>query len=361
MLKKDELNYNGLYLQPIIPEDVEERDFSEILKNIKSGESEILEKIYLELEYNEIKEILKKENEFIAYIYCGQEKCKLKVILEFCEEYLQKEEEIYRLFYTNNIKWNSINNPYIRKMVNVRVLKVAGDISEISEITKIEYEFEELNEKYEKEVIPVWNIFEKKQNITSGIEPAEDNINYSYVLFTEDIKSEQGGILVSSEIGNIKTTERLEKGELKIISDRDDITSWHIYVFRDLEKYNCEGNSYKLFSNWKNSIFDRLKLKCNTVIKSRNEIERIADSLGKKYGIKLIGINEYYEEREYEKRSYDINSYIKDEIRTGSTEKKLILNFETEKYDYMTLDILSYIVGEIQYDFCDYKCVGVIK
>ena len=85
-------------------------------------------------------------------------------------------------------------------------------------------------------MIPAWNIFEKKQNITSGIEPAEDNINYSYVLFTEDIKSEQGGILVSSEIGNIKTTERLEKGELKIISDRDDITSWQIYVFRDLEK-----------------------------------------------------------------------------------------------------------------------------
>ena len=133
------------------------------------------------------------------------------------------------------------------------------------------------------------------------------------------------------------------------------------YVFRDLEKYNCEGNSYKLFSNWKNSIFDRLKLKCNTVIKSRNEIERIADSLGKKYGIKLIGINEYYEESEYEKISYDINSYIKDEIRTGSTEKNLVLNFEAEKYDYMTLDILSYIVGEIQYDFCDYKCIGVIK
>ena len=75
----------------------------------------------------------------------------------------------------------------------------------------------------------------------------------------------------------------------------------------------------------------------------------------------MIGINEYYEESEYEKISYDINSYIKDEIRTGSTEKNLVLNFEAEKYDYITLDILSYIVGEIQYDFCDYKCIGVIK
>lgn len=361
LLKKDELNYNGLYLQPIIQKDVEERDFSEILKNIKNGESEILEKIYLELEYKEIKEIVEREHEFTAFICSGENKCKIKVILEFCEEYIEKEEEIYRLFYANNIKWNSINNPYIRKMVNIRVLKVAGDISEIDEITEIEYEFEDLNEKYNRGYIPAWNIFEKPQNITSGIEPAEDNINYCYTIFTEEIKEESGGILVRSDIGNIKSTKRLENGGLKIISDTEGITVWQMYFFKDLEKYTSEGNSYNIFSNWKDSIFDRVKLKCNTVIKSRNEIKRITDNLGKKYGIKLLEINEESEEREYEKESYAINSYIKDEIRTRKIDKKLILKFEVEKYNYMTVDILSYIVGEVENDFSDYRCIGVIE
>ena len=109
ILKRDELNYNSLYFQPIIEEDREERNLEETVKNIKNGETVYIENVFLQMDYRDIKELIDNKREFYANLCKNNEKCKIKIVFEYCHEYLKKEEELYHLFYKNNIKWSTLN------------------------------------------------------------------------------------------------------------------------------------------------------------------------------------------------------------------------------------------------------------
>ena len=355
LIPRKDLNYQSLYLSPILEEDREAPNLKDILKNLKNGETAVVDKLFCPLSDKKIEELLSGNKEYEGYLVEGSKRCKIKVALELVNEYEKKEEMIYKLFYKNNLPWRTINNPYTRKIIQVVVVKILGDIDEIEEIETIE--FNDLNFSYEKDMVPVWNILEKIHTVTSGIDPAEDNINYNYTLFSEELKEIENQILPYNEDANIKAIFRSEDGELKIVCDAENIVKWNIFVFKNLENYKIDDNKYIIFRNNEGSSFDKFRRKNNAVIRTKGEIIRLVELHGKKFGIQVSKIET--NDRVYGEET-PLNSFIKDEIRVGNIDKYLLVYFTVLTKDYLSQNIIDFILAELQLFMSDFQCRGVV-
>lgn len=356
LLNRKDLGYHGNLFSPIIPREISEIDKKELLKKLKVENVEILETIFIPLSKQDIELLNIESRKFTAYLCFENEKCKISVTLEKSKRYLDKEEEIYNLFKKNNLKWTSINNPYSRKMYDVVAIEILGDIEIIDEITNIEYDFEGI--EYIKNRVPVWNIFEKNKAVAKGISPAGDTINYVYSFNNDEMKNEDCTLIPYTNTGEIKAVYK-ENNEYKIVCDTEDALKWNFFVFKNAKKYKIEDSNYNIFENGFDSSFDRFKIRNNSDIRTKVEIMRVAELYGSKYKLKLIDM-EISEYCEINNDTYDINPFVRDEVRMGELSKNIILKFHTNEEDYLTKDILSFIIAEIQNRIVDFKCVGVL-
>lgn len=57
--------------------------------------------------------------------------------------------------------------------------------------------------------------------------------------------------------------------------------------------------------------------------------------------------------------NYNMDAFIQDEIRTGSSRQVLLLDFSVKDADcYLNEDIMSFLVTQVQKIFPEYHCVG---
>ena len=356
ILNRSELSYHGNLFSPIISDEIFEVNKKELLKRLKDENLDILETIFVPLSRENIENLDFESRKFNAYLCFENEKCKISVTLEKSKRYFDKEVKIYNLFNKNNLSWTSINNPYSRKMYDVVAIEILGDIDVIDEIIDIEYDFEDVD--YVRNMVPVWNIFEKNKTVSRGVDPAGETINFIYNFSSNEIKSDDDALIPFIDKGEIKAISR-DKNEYKIICDTEGILEWSFFIFKNVKNFKIEDCNYSVFRNGIDSSFDRFKVQNNIIIRTKAEIMRIAELYGSKHNLKLIDmeISDYYERNN---DTYDINPFVRDEIRIRELSKSIILKFHVNEEDYLTKDILSFIVAEIQNRIVDFNCIGVL-
>lgn len=356
ILNRSELSYHGNLFSPIISDEIFEVNKKELLKRLKDENLDILETIFIPLSRENIENLDFESRKFNAYLCFENEKCKISVTLEKSKRYFDKEVKIYNLFNKNNLSWTSINNPYSRKMYDVVAIEILGDIDVIDEIIDIEYDFEDVD--YVRNMVPVWNIFEKNKTVSRGVDPAGETINFIYNFSSNEIKSDADALIPFIDKGEIKAISR-DKNEYKIVCDTEGILEWSFFIFKNIKNFKIEDCNYPVFRNGIDSSFDRFKVQNNIIIRTKAEIMRIAELYGSNYNLKLIDM-EISEYCEINNDTYDINPFVRDEIRMGELSKSIILKFRANEENYLTKDILSFIVAEVQNRIVDFNCIGVL-
>lgn len=56
--------------------------------------------------------------------------------------------------------------------------------------------------------------------------------------------------------------------------------------------------------------------------------------------------------------TYSTDAFIDYEFRTGSREYTLALDFQAKQEDYRNLDVISFLVTNLQHYFPEYECAG---
>ena len=353
LLPRNELKYHDLYLNPILERENINKNYDEILKELISNEEAIVEQIFLPLEEKDINMAIYGKSYYIAYLRYKERKCKVKIALERVEEYEKREEDIYKVFLKNNIKWKTINNPYIRKILQVKIIAVLGDIEEIEEIESIEYtdfEFE-----YKRDLVPVWNIVSKNRPVKDSIAPAEDSINYVYPLLVDELKNSDNKAIVYFEKGNIKAVNKNSQGNLEIVLDTQNVEEIDIHIFKNINEYQKENIKYPVMSNEDVSILD--KIKSSNRIKTELEIRRIVETYGKDFGIKVEDIQINSDDSGIES---NLNPFIKDEIHLGNIDKYLIIYLQCENENYLSEYAVNYILSKLQLEINNFHCRGAL-
>jgi hypothetical protein len=94
------------------------------------------------------------------------------------------------------------------------------------------------------------------------------------------------------------------------------------------------------------------------IIRTKGEIARKVNSFEASKDFELIDV-EIKPAKNGHGITYDMNFFISDDIRVGNDKKVMVLRFRANtKESYITQDVLSFLVSEIQMYFPEYECEG---
>lgn len=349
------------FLFPMREEDYDEKLYQkkDIIDGLKNNQEVVITQIFLKRDAQEIRNIRLEEKIYGGVIISEERRIPISVVLKYNEKYLAIEEEMYRIFMQNAIKWTSINNPYIRKFFDVVIIGCEENIDDLRDFEEIVFDLEELEEDKFVDYVPVWNI--QKSNVKGeGFPlPADDKVNYEHVIPYDTMGVDNGYLLAPNQ--NMVSLRKTEEG-LIITSKESNSTEWELYTILQENKllvndrYEFDLLSNKRKEAFVSSFFNRT----NKVIRSYSELNRLANSFEAASGVKIKGIEvlDYVPEGT---QTYDFNSYIVDEIRANRFRKGLVIRFASIEEGYLIYDIVSFIVSEIQQYFPEYICKGVIN
>ena len=122
-----------------------------------------------------------------------------------------------------------------------------------------------------------------------------------------------------------------------------------------------KNNKFEVASNCKkDSFINKYINRQSYVIRTKGEITRIVNAFEFSKYFEMLDI-EIRNVSDTIKHTYDMNYFITDDIRVGNEKKALIIKFRRNGEEtFITNDLLSFLVSEVQMYFPEYKCEGVL-
>ena len=261
------------------------------------------------------------------------------------------------MFNLNNLKWKTLLNPYLKKMFTLELIEYDENLSTIlSGNEKINIMKEDLENIWHEDVLLCWNIKEKNVLGEGMIRPTKDRIHLENVL---NFSSNRNVYIYPIEDCHIYLVEKINKEQVMIISEDKKNIMWKIWEIQDIDNEKLKKLKFKSFDNKMELHFiNKLKLEKDLRIRTISELERILNSFSvfKEY---FTFITATVVDKENENRiGYEVNPFILDEFRLKGYQKNLKIKLKTLRNDEFTIDILSFVISEIQIYFPEYRCIG---
>lgn len=294
-----------------------------------------------------------------GFININDEEFKVKLRLIFNLKYEEQVKKLYEVFNLNNLKWKTLLNPYLKKMFTLELIEYDENLSTIlSGNEKINIMKEDLENIWHEDVLLCWNIKEKNVLGEGMIRPTKDRIHLENVL---NFSSNRNVYIYPIEDCHIYLVEKINKEQVMIISEDKKNIMWKIWEIQDIDNEKLKKLKFKSFDNKMELHFiNKLKLEKDLRIRTISELERILNSFSvfKEY---FTFITAAVVDKENEDRTgYEVNPFILDEFRLKGYQKNLKIKLKTLRTDEFTIDILSFVISEIQIYFPEYRCIGEI-
>lgn len=372
VVERTKINPISEFLFPILEEDKEESiyEIKTIRKAIKYKEELFLFKVFLQCDYLKIIDILKEKATLNGIIETDKKIHKAQFIIEENIQYKQKIKKLYENFIFNNIPWETVNIPYINKIVNVVLVGVLDEIAGDEKILKIDVDFGEYTDFVKYDMVPLWNIRENIVKTNGFASPCIDKINFEHSI---SINPDNGYLISFSEGDDCDVI--FKEDSISILSLDSERNRWGVYEFLPYDKEEADNLQYKIMDNGQiDSFSNRISTNNNQGIKTKSELIKLINSYSISKYIKFIDLK-LIECSEEANECYELNDFIADEIREGNIKKVLMMyfkpcnmqentnisekaNYDSNSMEYLFRDILSFIVSKIQFIYPEYKCEG---
>ncbi len=356
---KNDIDPVDEFLYPVFPEDVIDKriNMKEIVEALQKNKEIQLFTLFMKCDYKLIKELIKSNRKYTGVIVTNRRAYSVKVKLVQNTKYIKQIQSLYDIFQKNSIPWKTLNSPYSNKFFDVVMAECEGWMDENEEINEINIDLEEYEKHKAIDIVPLWNV---KRLLLKGEGfpmPAIDKINFEHVISLEKVGI-GNGYLADAEESLIKYIMRTDKS-LIIVSPEEKATAWSILKIAQPVSDIYKKSGFELVSNSrKKNFINKFAHMQASIIRTKGEIKRIVNSLE---------ASKYFEMEDIEIRNsasarattYDVNSFIVDDIRVGNDKKVMNLKFRTHLNDsFIVYDMLSFLVSEVQMYFPEYECEG---
>jgi len=356
--KKSDIDPVDEFLFPFFPEDVIEKkiDMKEIVKSIHKKEKMVLFTIFLKCDYNTVCTVNPNKS-YKGLIITDNGRYPIRVCLERNKKYISRIKDLYDVFQKNEIPWRTVNSPYIYKFFDVLLVECESSIDENEEIKEIVFDLEDLEKHKMIDVVPLWNVKGLRLKSDGFPMPAIDRVNFEHFISTKKMGS-ANGYLVDEREHAIRYIRREEEG-LTIVSPEEKAGTWDILLVsqqkdEDIGNYEMEVSNNTRKESFINKYANRQAL----IIRTKGEIARIVNSFEASKAFELCDV-EIKPAGNSHGITYDMNFFISDDIRVGNDKKVMVLRFRANtKVGFITQDVLSFLVSEIQMYFPEYECEG---
>jgi len=207
-------------------------------------------------------------------------------------------------------------------------------------------------------LVPVWNIRRRKIESEDFPLATLDKVNFEYVFDLTEEGDEHGYL---TDYGNEDISAvRREKHTMIVTSPTPKGLIWDMYKVIKRKGYSTDYFAYDLMSNAQEDSFAARMISYHgTFIKTNAELRRLLaayDASG------YIGLNSVHVvPGVVTGETYEVNNFLKDEIRDLAVSKSLLLKFIPLKHNsYIIRDVLSFLVSQVQIIYPEFHCVGVL-
>ena len=346
------------FLYPMREEDSREREVSAKAVNaaVKAGESILLYTVFLQARASAIYRLLRENREFSGTIRTDKRQYRGIFTLRRNKAYLDQVKELYHIFAANSQPWTTVCEAYLMKMLDVYLL-TAENILEKDTIQEIQVDFEEYADIVQYDRIPLWNLKKIREKTSTYPEPCIDKISYEHRIFAHRLEPDCEYLVADTdvEITNIRRVD----GDLLISCTLDAPYEWELYqIGREEEKgqysYPILGNRCK--ESFSGNITDLYRRS----IKTRGEMARLIEAFDYSCYVTFKGVEICEMPPDgWEGANYNMDGFVRDEIRIGDTRQVLLLHFvPADEGNYLNEDIMSFFVTQVQKLFPEYLCIG---
>lgn len=270
------------------------------------------------------------------------------------KSYLKMIEDLYYIFGANYRAWTTVCCGYLYKLFDISLLSVeAIDPKEL--IQEISVDFEEYDPYVRYNMIPLWNLCPVKEKTSTYPEPCMDKTNFDHRIFAQKLDPISQYLVTNTEV-EVTNIRRLD-GDLIITCPEENPLQWPLYRVNRRPaqlKYPYPVLSNECSESFAGNLADIYRKSVKTV----SEVARLVEAFGYQNYIAFLSIG-LVDDDGLPAQTYDMDSFITDELRVEGAKKIMELRFHAkDPEDVLVMDIMSFLVTQVQKLFPEYLCRG---
>ncbi len=358
-------NYNidpiSNFYHPMCDEDTTEEviNLDELSKNVALGEKVKLATVFMEIDLEQINKIVNSKDKYNCVVETENNTYNCKVVLKKSSKYIEKIEELYRVFQFNEKEWKTVNYGYAYKFLDV-ILNDVVPLENGEKIKEIRIDLGEYDRFKNTNLIMFWNVKKIKIDDKSFPKPLENTVHYEHSLDIEN-KDRDCGFLVDTTHSYIKYLKQTEQNII-VANNEDTQEKWDIVQIENSSRNILKNRvEYKELTNKRNLGFiGRFANEKALIVRTRGELVRLFQSyeLAQELNFYDVEIVEKYNEKI---KTTDLNYFMDNNLRDDPKRSFMILKFRTRLgSDFMTYEKLSFFTSVAGLMFPEYKCIGEI-
>lgn len=348
--KRQYIDLTDPVMKPMKLQDTEQIEISseQITKSLHQEKPLRLFTVFLEADVLTMKELLQEKRRYQGVIKTEYGEYQGLFFLQKNMEYLQQIEEVYQVFIENAITWKTVPEMYLHKMFDVYLEKAA--VPEEEEILDIKIDFQEWNSYIHYDYVPIWNLSYETRKTSAYPELCIDKINYIHTLFGEKLHQMKEYLVVNTKDMRYAYRNGMD---FTIVCDEEKPVTWKLLSF---------GYGETVYESYENKLFHSGIDVQGKMIRTKGEIQRLTKALGMEDYLILKDIKKGRADEAEQSESYEMDAFVKDEIRLGESRNHLIFEFVPKDREfYLNRDMMSYVVSRLQWELPEYQCIGRLK
>ena len=352
-------NYDATddFMFPMCMDDVKQNkiDYKDLTQQLQEHKSMEVYDVFLALDYLEIIAFEQEQHQFQGEIKTKTTTYKATFKLLKNMKYLDKVNALYKMFGQNKMHWNAVCTAYLNKMFTVLVVDIEQEITE--PIEQIIVDWEAYTNKVLCDIFPVWNLEVVNAKTNSFPKNLVRYHAYEHAIYINQCKEKDQYLVCNVDI-DIESIYAQE-GFLTITCDQKKPVDWELlYVHQN---YMDKTHTYPILTNLQQEsmISNFVKFQGNR-LKTRAELSRIVHAFPY---LDRLEYDTVQVERAYLKatQTYDMNDFIVSDLGENLSKDTLVLRFKcNENFDYLSYDIMSFLVTTVAQTFHEYQCIGIL-
>lgn len=282
------------------------------------------------------------------------------------ERYKICMERTYKLFTSNHIPWQTIQLGHLERFFDLVPDKdIPSDAQPV-------FQWKDWEAFIHQDIIPLWNMQRKMLQSQEFRHPCIDEVIYEHIYYLGDENNGGDGCLIDAEEDILSI--RYENNKVILKTKAETIGDVSICRLHQGDQGNSYGYHYAVLSNHrKDNIAARYLQQSGNFIQTPMELRRKIEELSGSFSIRAASYEIVSSNKEniLDKGILEgnMNHFIGTQVFTQDQRSLLVFYFQKEGQalcDYLNSDYLyesqiRYILSQLQMEFLEYKCVGVLE
>lgn len=326
-------------------------------QDVKGDREQGYETVYLMADEKRCREFLKQGAVTGILEENGKQ---IRFLIRKAGRYEEMIKRLYKLFTNNHISWQVVHMGHLERFFEL------VPTQELTPGSRVSIQWDKWESCVKTGIIPLWNIQRTAINSREYRMPCIDEVFYEHIFYLPDERVEEDGYLMETKEDILSL--RYEGNRVLLKTKKDSLKDVCVYRMHQGVPAESYGYQFPVLSNCrKDNLAARYLHQTGNFIQTPMELLRKIEEMSGSYGVDVLGY-EIAGKAENDMTAGkmffgDMNGFIGAQVFADDGRSILLLKMhikEKQQADYLCESQVRYILSQLQMEFMEYKCVGVL-